>query len=59
MDDDDDEGNAIDEVLALQHIIERQAVHARLLARALKFYATGGSDGGNKARAVFKRLEKE
>ena len=59
-DDDDDIGNDIDidEVFALHHIIERQAVHMKLLAKALRFYADGGSDGGNKARSVFRRLEK-
>lgn len=57
-DDDDDIGDNIDEVFVLHDIIERQAVHTRLLARALRFYADGGSDGGNKARSVFKRLEK-
>tara|TARA_R110000868_G_scaffold86298_2_gene242097 strand:+ start:289 stop:471 length:183 start_codon:yes stop_codon:yes gene_type:complete len=56
--DDDDIGNDIDEVFALHHIVERQAVHMKLLAKALRFYADGGSDGGNKARSVFKRLEK-
>lgn len=55
--DDDGIGNAIDEVFELHEIIERQAIHARMLARALKFYADGGNDGGNKAKTVFGRLK--
>lgn len=49
-------GDDIDEVFALHDIVQKQGEHIVSLARALRFYAKGGSDEGRKARAVFNRL---